>query len=59
MPIYEYFCSKCKTESEELLNASESTIVFCKTCGKQLKKIISMVNFKCERADGVEVKKDD
>lgn len=57
MPIYEYYCSKCKAETEKFFTSIQgSSVVFCEICGKQLKKIISAANFKCDRADGKEAK---
>lgn len=47
MPIYEYRCNKCDREVEVLcsLKESEETQFYCKECGWNVEKQISLSSF--------------
>jgi putative FmdB family regulatory protein len=45
MPIYEYVCTKCGDELEQLQRFSEKPISKCKKCGGKLHKLISTSSF--------------
>ena len=45
MPIYEYECKNCHEKFEFIVPLSD-TQKWCPKCGKQLKKLISLSNFK-------------
>jgi len=47
MPIFEYFCLKCKKVSEHLVFNEKTFQPYCKFCGdKNVKKLISRVRVK-------------
>ncbi|MGC8888114.1 MAG: FmdB family zinc ribbon protein [Verrucomicrobiia bacterium] len=47
MPIYEFYCEKCKKESEILVRSSATKGITCPHCGsKRLKKKFSTFNSK-------------
>jgi putative FmdB family regulatory protein len=45
MPIYEYVCTKCGDEFEQLQRFSEKPLEKCKKCGGKLHKLISTSSF--------------
>ncbi len=45
MPIYEYECKYCN-EKYELFLPVEHKIPYCQKCGRKMKKLISLSNFK-------------
>ena len=45
MPIYEYVCTKCGNEFEQLQRFSEKPLEKCKKCGGKLHKLISTSSF--------------
>lgn len=48
MPIYEFECSKCGDIFEKICN-SKVVVTICSNCGCAAKKIMSTVNFKCDK----------
>ncbi|MDD4876485.1 MAG: zinc ribbon domain-containing protein [Dehalococcoidales bacterium] len=53
MPIYEYFCSKCKSKFE-LLRSMKclNDDAFCPTCNAKGQKILSTFNSSSKGTDG-------
>ncbi|MCP3959745.1 MAG: zinc ribbon domain-containing protein [bacterium] len=45
MPIYEYKCLSCDTQSEVMQRISEPPLETCEDCGGELKKLISAPAF--------------
>jgi putative FmdB family regulatory protein len=41
MPIYEYQCHKCKTQTEVFQKVSDKPLIKCEKCGGRLEKLIS------------------
>jgi len=41
MPIYEYECEKCKTQTEVFQKVSDKPLKKCSKCGGRLEKLIS------------------
>ena len=51
MPIYEFYCEKCKEKIEILCKLDERDVQKCKKCKKKLKQVISKgVGFKINGA---------
>ena len=44
MPIYEYECKKCD-KTKEILTSQYQHIEWCKTCGEEMKRLISRSTF--------------
>lgn len=45
MPIYEYKCLKCEEEFEVIQKMSDDPLTECKSCGGELKKLITNTSF--------------
>jgi putative FmdB family regulatory protein len=45
MPIYEYKCTKCGKDFEVMQKMSEAPLTICKSCGGELKKLITNTSF--------------
>ena len=45
MPIYEYKCTKCNEQFEEIQKFSDDPLNKCKSCGGKLKKLITNTSF--------------
>lgn len=62
MPIYEYYCTKCKHEFEVLQKISDKPIKKCEKCGAKTEKKMSLSGFQLKGdgwyADGYSKKKD-
>ena len=50
MPIYEYTCEKCEITKEITHGMSEKKSPKCPTCGKVMKRIISLNSFQLKGA---------
>lgn len=44
MPIYEYYCKKCKTKAEEM-KKENIQYISCPHCGEKAYKVTSSFNF--------------
>ena len=45
MPIYEYKCLECEEEFEVMQKMSDDPLTECKSCGGELKKLITNTSF--------------
>ena len=45
MPIYEYQCTKCNEHTEVMRKISDEPLTRCKSCGGELKKLITSTSF--------------
>ncbi|MBM4304240.1 MAG: zinc ribbon domain-containing protein [Deltaproteobacteria bacterium] len=45
MPLYEYHCSNCQKTLEVIQKFSDSPLTDCPTCGKSVKKLMSLGSF--------------
>ena len=45
MPIYEYKCLECEEEFEVMQKISDDPLTECKSCGGELKKLITNTSF--------------
>lgn len=45
MPIYEYKCLQCEEEIEVMQKMSDAALAKCKSCGGELKKLITSTSF--------------
>jgi len=44
MPIYDYFCPKCKIRVSDILVLAPDDIQICKVCGTRMKRMPSSPN---------------
>lgn len=44
MPIYEFVCKRCETETEKLLKMSDPNPK-CEKCGEEMEKKVSQTSF--------------
>jgi putative FmdB family regulatory protein len=45
MPLYEYYCPKCKKTSEVMQKISEPPLKKCSKCGGKVEKLVSATSF--------------
>jgi putative FmdB family regulatory protein len=45
VPIYEYKCEKCNEQFEVIQKFSDDPLTECKSCGGELKKLITNTSF--------------
>lgn len=54
MPIYDLLCKRCEQIEEDVLVKSFSTVTHCKTCGTEMKRLMSRPAFKFKERGGTD-----